>query len=473
MIAKRKIRCNDCDHEFESEQPENKLRCQCGSMDCSVIGEQQESKGDGSSFKENIKKKKLKSIKTPKIVTLSPAVLAHVDRLVNEKGMFPDMDNCISKAIEMMATQIENPRYIDYIMKGGNIKMSEEEPNPDRELKKIQSQEIIETQMQKKKAEIEVIKKQVDEGKASMSDFTSILKEHLAMKQMQKMIKEMDSDDKTADSNPLKDMKDMMMMQVYANMVSGNNHKGNGESLDLQRKIEDLQRDIREQKILGEVRKLADGNNKGFGTADYLKILADKTESVEKQKLETDKANQKTQEEKDKRIEESRQHQSDETNNRLVGLQDKLDEAKKEGGVGEITKIKEQMTTLRELAKEFGETKEEKSTGEIAADLVMGVAEKLKEPITHVAKAFADKQSVEKMKVQPVPSGTNPNQPTNLGPDVTPVEPSTLESLSPDVTPGHPSPKSEPPDVTPVSPTTSEDQIVDIFSGQNTTTKKI
>ncbi|KKM24256.1 hypothetical protein LCGC14_1606980 [marine sediment metagenome] len=86
-----------------------------------------------------------------------------------------------------MAAQTNNPKYVDFLTKGGAIKM-EEEANPVKQLKEMQVTDLLEAQINKKKAEAEALVNQVKEGKAQPNSFLPLLQEQLAMKQMQRII---------------------------------------------------------------------------------------------------------------------------------------------------------------------------------------------------------------------------------------------------------------------------------------------
>ena len=247
--------------------------------------------------------KPYKVLATNKTVAFDPSALAVIEQL-KHKGIFNDMDEAVNKALEMMAAQTNNPKYVDFLTKGGDIPMSEPEISPEKEIKKIQSQEMVDTYLAKKKAEVAAMTKQVEVGKAQPSSIMPLLQEQMQMKQLRNLIKEMNSEDKaTSNSNPLKEMKEMMMMQVYGNMMQP--HKGNGESLQLQRKIDDLQKQIHDQGILSEIKKITEGSQgKSMGTEDFLRIFADKMSAVEKEKLETDKARHEAQKEREERLKE-------------------------------------------------------------------------------------------------------------------------------------------------------------------------
>ncbi len=122
---------------------------------------------------------------------------------------------------------------------------------------------------------------------------------------------------------------------------------------------------------------------------------------------------------------------------------------------------------MQEIAKDFGSKEKEKTTGEIAADLVLGVAEKLKEPIGNATRGFADKMATERMKVGGQPVYTNQSgapMPPNPGPDVSVVQPETTEPTLQDAfetTPETPAPVATP-------PLTPDKDIVNTFASQNT-----
>ncbi len=432
------------------------------------------------------KEKPYKLLATNKTVSFDPSALAVIEQL-KKKGIFNDMDEAVNKALEMMAAQTNNPKYVDFLTKGGEIKMSEEEPNPAKQLKEMQVTDMVEAQINKKKAEAEALLKKVESGNATPNSFMPILQEQLAMKQMQKLLKDINSDsNEVSNSNPVKEMKEMMMMQVYANMMGGNNHKGNGEALQLKQKIEELQRDIKDSKMLGEVKKIAEGSQgKSMGAEDYIKLFADKNAAVEKQKLEIEKARQETQTEREKRIEEQTKQHQENTHRQIQALETRLSEAKKSGsGVDEISKLKTNLTTLQEIAKDFGSKEKEKTTGEIAADLVLGVAEKLKDPINNATKGFADKMATERMKAGGQPVYTNQPgapMPLNPGPEGSVVQPETTEPTLQDAfepPPETPAPQDAPessPEVNPpeIPPATPDKDIVNTFASQNTSKKSI
>lgn len=217
---------------------------------------------------------------------------------------------------------------------------------------------------------------------------------------------------------------------------------------------------------------MADGSQgKSMGAEDFLKIFADKQAAVETQKLKIEEANRKTQEERDKRIEDKNKVNQENTHRQIQALETRLSEAKKSGsGVDEISKLKTNLTTLQEIAKDFGSKKEEKTTGEIAADLVLGVAEKLKDPINNATKGFADKMATERMKAGGQPVYTNQPgapMPPNLGPEGSVVQPET----SPPTPQSAPESASEPnPEVNPpeIPPATPDKDIVNTFASQNT-----
>ena len=423
------------------------------------------------------REKSYKLLETNKVVAFDPSALAAIEQF-KKKGIFNDIDESVNKSLEMMSAQTNNPKYVDFLKQGGAIQMQEGEPNPEKEIKKMQVTDLLEAQVNKKKAEAEALVNQVKEGKAQPNSFLPLLQEQLAMKQMQRIMKDINKEDGATDSNPLKEMKEMMMMQVYGNMMQP--HKGNGESLELQRKLEELQAKMDKQDTLSEIKKIAESSQgKGMSVEDYIKLHNDKLVAIETQKVETAKANQTAQEEKEKRIEGERKQQLDATNTKIAELRGRLDIAKKEGSpLDDIKKIKDQIASFKEISKEFGEGKEtEKSKAELAIGLVSDLATRLKDPLNNVTKGFADKHATEKLKATPVyinpgmntqpeadpqppaettaPVGSSPGP----GPEVAPVSQSAVDSLNAPL----PSGPSVPP-----APETSEDQIVSTFAGQNT-----
>lgn len=97
---------------------------------------------------------------------------------------------------------------------------------------------------------------------------------------------------------------------------------------------------------------------------------------------------------------------------------------------------------MKEFAKEFGEPQpRDKTTGEIAADLILGVAEKLKEPISHAARGFADKQANERMRMQnpemrpsaPVFMNAEQNQEMPESPIVYTNNPEAIKEVNPGI----------------------------------------
>lgn len=437
-VPKRKVKCNTCGREFFSAMPEDKIRCFCQSKDVSVIPPTEQELGNKETLQGTpfVKKPRLKGSLSPTAsITLSPSTLAYANRLIHEKGMFPDIDNVVNRAVEMLATQIESPKFVDYMFKGG-VKMPEEEPNPEKEIKKIQANDIIETYLDKKKAEAQAIREKFQKGEATKSELLNVMKEQFEIKQLNEMMSNLEGG-----GGGLKDIKEMLSMKWMMDMMmteKGSSGKNNGEVLELQKKIDDLQKQIDKQDTLNEIRKIA-GNNKGMGTDDYLKLFADKWEAVEKQKIETEKAKQDALKEREERYAAEREHQLEQVQGNIKNLEEKLEKAKEKGSsIGKISEMKEQIKELREFAKEFGEQAKEKSTGEIASELILGVAEKLKEPISHAAKGFADKQAAERMRAQGQPVYIMPENP---GPSVTqpimqpsiPETPSYHQETTPDL----------------------------------------
>ncbi len=411
--------------------------------------------------------KPYKTLATNKTVAFDPSALAVIEQF-KKKNIFNDMDEAVNKSLEMMAAQTNNPKYVDFLTKGGKIQMQEQEPNPEKEIKKVQAQEIADVYLAKKKAEVEALSKKIEEGKSTPNSIMPLLQEQLAMKQMKSIITEMNKDDKeTSNSNPLKEMKEMMMMQVYGNMMQP--HKGNGEALQFQRKIDELQKQIQNQGIISEIKKISE-NSKGqsMNTDDYLKLFADKQVAVEKQKIEMEKVKQEAQKERDKRIEDQNLHHQENTTRQIQELQVKLSEAKKEGGgIEEITKLTDKIKKVREVAKELGGGTKEKTTGEIASELVLGVAEKLKEPISNATKGFADKMATERVRAQGPVYSTRPTPaptPSNPGPATEVPEPTSSTEV-PEPTP---SPKAPEPTPEPTSPVEPSQDLVNTFSTQNT-----
>ena len=100
----------------------------------------------------------------------------------------------------------------------------------------------------------------------------------------------------------------------------------------------------------------------------------------------------------------------------------------------------------------------------------MGVAEKLKEPIGHATRGFADKMATERMKAGGQPVYTNQPgspMPPNPGPDVSDVQKETTEPTLQDAF--EPSTESPAPAGTP--PLTPDQDLVNTFAEQNTSKK--
>lgn len=461
-VPKRKVKCNSCGREFYSAMPEDKLRCFCQSKDVSIIPQTEQELKEEEAPQEapkpttmEIGKTKLtKQIQLPKIISLSPKALAYVDRLVNEKGMFPDMNGCVNRAIEMLGVQIENPRYIDYIMQGGKINMQEEEPNPEKILKTMQVNDLIEAQIDKKKAEAKTLAEKIPKGEATKSDLLKVLQDQFEIKQLKSMMDNLED----SRGGGFKEIKEMMTMKWMMDMMTergSHSHTENGETLELQKRIDELQRKIDKQDTLNEIKKIAE-NSKGqsMSTDDYLKLFADKHAAVEAQKLETEKARQEAQKEREEKYAAEREHQLEQVQGDIKTLEEKLEKAKEKGsGIGKISEIKEQIKELRDFAKEFGDQAKDKSTGEIAAELILGVAEKLREPISHAAKGFADKHAAERLRAQGQPVYNPGPQPT--------IQPITLPETTTDA------PFVQPNIQPTILPETAEN-IVDTFASQNT-----
>ncbi len=93
------------------------------------------------------KEKTYKTLTTNKTVSFDPSALAVIEQL-KSKGIFNDMDEAVNKALEMMAAQTNNPKYVDFLTKGGTINMTEE-PNPSKQLKEMQVTDMVEAQISK------------------------------------------------------------------------------------------------------------------------------------------------------------------------------------------------------------------------------------------------------------------------------------------------------------------------------------
>lgn len=446
VIQRRKVRCNVCNNEFMSIKPDGRIRCTCGSYDVSIIEtpEDQETTKETSPFR-----RPQKELRTSKQVDLKPENLAVIKKLV-DAGVYNDMDEALNKSVEAISMLTENTKFMNYLL-GGKVNMPEENLDPKKEMDRMQLQDLFDAQIQKKKAESAAMMEKVKTGTASPQELLSTMKEMLALKQYAKMMKDLEKDEDNK-SSPLAEMKEMMMMQVYSNMMlGGHSKKSNGETLELQRKVDDLQKELQNQKILDEIKKISQStNNKGISPEDYLKIFADKQVAIEKERSNTEKAKQEALSEREKRLDFEKQTDQEKIFGVIEDLHKKLEN--KKTGAEEAKHIKEQIESYKEIAEMFGGSKET-SKGDLAVKLIQGTMDKLGGPIAQFLQEKSQERAERRARESQYPM---PQRGQSYAP-MTPMPQPELEAPLQEVAP------SEVP-----MPMRPEDQIIATMDSQNT-----
>lgn len=239
---------------------------------------------DKKSKKDYVKEPDRIALTSRRPVTYAGRDLALAEMLINA-GLAKDLNDLSKKGLYVM-TQLMNS--------GGANMDKKEESNEQKKSPMANFKEIMEAQANKQM--IDMFTKMGGDPKnppGNKSELMSFMKDQLEMKAMQKAL--------TPDSDfNIKDILQFVMMKDL--MGGAKENSKNSENTALQLQLTTLQTQIKDQKaeferssrdkeMMNLISGLKEGfsNNKSGSSVEAIKIIADKMEAVEKQKIETQK----------------------------------------------------------------------------------------------------------------------------------------------------------------------------------------
>lgn len=362
-------------------------------------------KGDSSSTTGDYK------VTTTQGVQLAGKELAAVEALV-KAGFGKNLGEVMRNAL-VLSTLVHAQRLN---LGGGVIKMGNESDNPKTDA--MEEMEAALDKEQRRKAAQAMIDRMKSEGKSD-DGIVKDLENQVRIRNYQKIL---------GGEGDLKElMKDMMVMQMMQNMMSGQKGAPNDGG---DKRFEMMQKEIEKIEKLFE-RTLED--RKHDELKEQLKELKEQqVQPVDSLlKLQTTMSEREIKHREDMSTKE-RELLSATLSAKMDRLQDQLASAQS-GKRMDIKEVSDTVTAIKDLSEKLGMDKRgEKSGAEIATDLISGVVDKIREPILQpLGSAMADKIRQERLNEQAAQVATPQLPPTPKKAAAPPTEESYSDLVNP------------------------------------------